>query len=61
MADLQHAMPRFVVEVYDDGSYSEPTGPNTSRDFPELRAFLAENYSIVQEGQGYRIYELQTK
>jgi hypothetical protein len=61
MTDLRRAMPRFVVEVYDDGPYSEPTGPNTSRDFPELRAFLAENYSIVKEGQGYRIYELQTK
>jgi hypothetical protein len=59
--DLKDSMPRFVVEVYDDGPYSEPTGPNTSRDFPELRAFLAENYSIVQEGQGYRLYELQTK
>jgi hypothetical protein len=61
IADLTLAMPRFVVEVYDDGPYSEPTGPNTSRDFPELRAFLAENYSIVKEGQGYRIYELRAK
>jgi hypothetical protein len=61
MADLQRALPRFVVEVYDDGPYAEPTGPNTSRDFPELRAFLAENYSIVKEGQGYRIYELRAK
>jgi hypothetical protein len=61
IGDLESAMPRYVVEVYDDGPYSEPTGPNTSRDFPELRAFLAENYSIVQEGQGYRLYELQTK
>jgi hypothetical protein len=61
IGDLESAMPRFVIEVYDDGPYSEPTGPNTSRDFPELRAFLAENYSIVKEGQGYRIYELHTK
>ncbi len=59
--DLTLAMPRYVVEVYDDGPYSEPTGPNTSRDFPELRAFLAENYSIVKEGQGYRIYERASK
>jgi hypothetical protein len=56
--DLERTRPRFVIEVYDDGPFSEPTGPNTSRDFPELRAFLAENYSVVQEGQGYRIYEL---
>jgi hypothetical protein len=57
IAALTAARPRFVVEVYDDGAYSEPTGPNTSRDFPELRTFLEENYSIVQEGQGYIIYE----
>jgi hypothetical protein len=61
VVDLQGAMPRFVVEVYDDGPNSEPTGPNTSRDFPELRAFLAENYSVVKEGQGYRIYELRAE
>jgi len=61
MDDLQRAMPRFVVEVYDDGPYSEPSGLNTSRNFPELRAFLAANYYAVKEGQGYRIYELQTK
>ena len=59
MDDLQLAMPRFVVEVYDDGPYSEPTGPNTSRDFPELRSFLAQDYSVVKEGPGYRIYELR--
>lgn len=56
ISDLQAAIPRYVVEVYDDGPYSEPTGPNTSRDFPELRVFLAANYSVVKEGQGYRIY-----
>jgi hypothetical protein len=57
--ELERARPRFIVEVYDDGPFAEPTGPNTSREFPELRAFLAENYSVVQEGQGYRIYELR--
>ncbi len=59
IGDLQQARPRFVIDVYDDGPSAEPTGPNTSMDFPELRAFLAANYSVVQEGQGYRIYELQ--
>jgi hypothetical protein len=57
MNDMKTALPRFVVEVYDDGPLTEPSGLNTSRDFPEFRAFLAENYSVVQEGQGYRIYE----
>jgi hypothetical protein len=56
--DLEQVRPRFIIEVYDDGAQSEPTGPNTSRDFPELRNFIAENYSVVQEGQGYRIYAL---
>jgi hypothetical protein len=61
MAALELARPRFIIEVYDDGPYAEPTGPGTSRDFPEFRAFLAENYSVVQEGQGYRIYELRSE
>jgi hypothetical protein len=59
MQALERARPRFIIEVYDDGPYAEPTGPNTSREFPEFRAFLAEHYSVIQEGQGYRIYELR--
>ena len=58
--DLERTKPRFIIEVYDDGQYSEPTGPNTSRDFPEFRAFLAEHYSVALEGQGYRIYEINS-
>jgi hypothetical protein len=58
VGDLKAAMPRFIIEVYDDGPLTEPSGLNTSRDFPELRAFLSEYYFIAQEGQGYRIYEL---
>ena len=58
---LERARPRFIIEVYDDGPYAEPTGPNTSREFPEFRTFLAEYYSVVQEGQGYRIYELRAE
>jgi hypothetical protein len=56
--DLKAARPRFIIEVYDDGPFTEPSGMNTSRDFPELRTFLSENYFIAQEGEGYRIYEL---
>ncbi|MBN1439088.1 MAG: hypothetical protein JW929_06735 [Anaerolineales bacterium] len=59
MASLESAMPRFIVEVYDDGPFAEPTGPGTSREFPEFRAFLAEHYTVVKEGPGYRIYELR--
>ena len=58
---LSQTLPRFIIEVYDDGPYAEPTGPNTSREFPEFRDFLAKHYSVVQEGQGYRIYELRTE
>jgi hypothetical protein len=61
MQVLERARPRFIIEVYDDGPYAEPTGPNTSREFPEFRADLAENYSIVLEGQGYRISELRVE
>jgi hypothetical protein len=60
MQALERARPRFIIEVFDDGQYSEPTGPNTSREFPEFRSFLVENYSVVKEGQGYRIYELRS-
>ncbi len=56
--DLKTAMPRFIIEVYDDGPLTEPSGRNTSRDFPELRTSLSEYYFVAQEGEGYRIYEL---
>ena len=58
MNDLQTASPRFIIEVT---AIDKPwiTGPDTSREFPELREFLNENYSVTIEKDDYVIYERQ--
>jgi len=58
MTQLQESKPRFIVEVI---SIDKPwiSGEDTSRDFPELRAFLNEHYSITMEKEDYIIYELK--
>ena len=55
--DLQLAKPRFIVEVT---AIDKPwiTGPDTSREFPELRVFLDKNYSVTTHKDDYVIYEL---
>jgi hypothetical protein len=60
MTDLQSARPRFIVEVI---AIDKPwiTGPDTSREFQELRAFLTENYSIAIQKDDYTIYELDNR
>jgi len=57
MTQLQEANPRFIIEV---AAIDKPwvTGEDTSLDFPELRAFLDERYSITIERDDYIIYEL---
>ena len=52
---LTAARPRFVVEVFEDKPW--PEGPGTTREFPELRVFLAENYVTVRETSAFRILE----
>jgi hypothetical protein len=56
MNDLQIASPRFIIEVT---AIDKPwiTGPDTSREFPELREFLDENYSVTIDKDDYVIYE----
>jgi hypothetical protein len=56
MTNLQIANPRFIIEVT---AADKPwvTGPDTSREFPELRAFLNENYSVAIHKDDYAIYE----
>jgi hypothetical protein len=48
--------PRFIVEVT---AIDKPwiSGEDTSRDFPELRQFLNENYFIAVEKDDYLIYK----
>ncbi|MFM8370679.1 MAG: hypothetical protein ACKOBD_18180, partial [Chloroflexota bacterium] len=57
MTQLQESKPRFIIEVT---SIDKPwvSGKDTSRNFPELRAFLNENYSVTMEKEDYIIYEL---
>ena len=60
MKDLQTSKPRFIVEVT---AIDKPwiTGPDTTRDFPELRAYLNENYSAVIQKDDYTIYQLDDR
>lgn len=57
MNQLHEAQPRFIVEVT---AIDKPwvSGEDTSRDFPELRAFLEEHYSVTMAKEDYVIYEL---
>ncbi|MGC8856837.1 MAG: hypothetical protein ACP5QU_08565 [Anaerolineae bacterium] len=53
---LQAHPPRFILEIT---SADKPwvSGTDTSRDFPALRQFLAENYRPIQQKEDYVIYE----
>ncbi|MDO9302355.1 MAG: hypothetical protein Q7T89_13285 [Anaerolineales bacterium] len=59
MNDLQIASPRFIIEVT---AIDKPwiTGEDTSREFPELRAFLDEKYSVTIHKDDYVIYEIDS-
>ncbi|MFN8413258.1 MAG: hypothetical protein U0Z26_12795 [Anaerolineales bacterium] len=58
MDDLIAASPRFIIEVT---AIDKPwvTGPDTSREFPELRAYLNTKYSIKINKPDYVIYEIK--
>jgi hypothetical protein len=53
---LQSASPRYIVEVT---AIDKPwvSGEDTTREFPELRAFLNEYYSVTIQKDDYVIYE----
>jgi len=56
MSELQTTSPRFIIEVT---AIDKPwiSGADTSREFPELREFLNENYSVTIQKDDYVIYE----
>ncbi|MCZ2127630.1 MAG: hypothetical protein LC099_07635 [Anaerolineales bacterium] len=58
LTQLQTSPPRFIVEV---SAIDKPwvSGADASRDFPELRAFLDERYSVTIAKDDYLIYELK--
>jgi hypothetical protein len=53
---MRIARPRFIVEVT---AVDKPwiIGEDTSRDFPEFRKFLRENYSVKIQKDDYVVYE----
>lgn len=53
---LQRSPPRFFIEIT---APDKPwvSGLDTTREFPELEAFIAAGYVKVVEGNGYVIYE----
>ena len=55
ICELEASQPRFILEMTAEDK-PWPTGPNTTRDFPALQAFLVD-YRIVLEQNGYRIWE----
>ncbi len=58
ITDLGRARPRFIIDVY--GEFKPwVSGPGTTREFDELQAVLDEDYTVVFNGDGYRIYELR--
>ncbi|MBI3152442.1 MAG: hypothetical protein HYZ21_09930 [Chloroflexi bacterium] len=56
MIELQKSSPRYIVEVI---SIDKPwvSGEDTTREFPELRAFLNEYYSVTIQKEDYIVYE----
>ncbi len=57
LRQLSEAKPRFIVEVT---AIDKPwiSGEDTSREFPELREFLNQNYSIEVDEGDFIIYKL---
>jgi hypothetical protein len=55
---LEESRPRFIIEVL---SMDKPwvAGVDTSREFPALRQFIAENYDLTLYKEDYVIYELK--
>jgi len=49
--------PRFIIQVLKNKPW--PTGRDTTREFPELQAFLEQHYTTVKQGTGttYKILE----
>jgi hypothetical protein len=58
MTQLGESKPRFIIEVT---AIDKPwvSGEDTTREFPELRAYLAEHYSVTMEKEDYVIHELK--
>ncbi len=56
MASMEAHPPRFVIAILSE---DKPwvSGPDTSREFPELQAFLEKHYLVRMQRKDYVIYE----
>ena len=50
--DLKATMPRFIIEVYDDGPLTEPSGVNTSGISPNCGRFFRRIISSPRKAKG---------
>jgi hypothetical protein len=55
MNELANKKPAFIIEIV--GNKPWPAGADTTREFPELQAFLGQYYIPVQTGTLYTILE----
>jgi len=53
--ELKAARPRFIIEVVTDKPWV--SGPDTTREFPELQNLMKSQYIVALKGDGYNIYE----
>lgn len=53
ISSLQESMPTILIDVYER---PVPFGIDTSKDFPELEAFIQQNYTKEYSGSGFDIY-----
>ncbi len=62
ISQLRKAPPRFIIAVLASKPHVSPwvSGIDSTREFPELRQFLADYYTVAFEGDGYLIYERMT-
>ncbi len=52
---LQHSAPRFIIETRINKPWIP--GGDSALTFSELREYIAANYAIAAEGNGFVIYE----
>lgn len=55
IAGLHRAKPRFIIKM--ENGFPWVHGLDTTKDFADLDRFIAQYYTIAQEGNGYKIYE----
>ncbi|RQV99555.1 hypothetical protein EH221_00005 [bacterium] len=55
IVELAASEPRFIIQILHNKPW--PTGPNTTRDFPELTTYLSQHYTAVRQRPLYNILE----